>query len=393
MELDIKEKALSLKSTFQDIFQREPQIFISAPGRVNLIGEHTDYNEGFVLPAAVNMHIIILSALREDKKINLYSHKFKKLVSFTSDNITYNKEDMWSNYEMGVAKMLVEKGYKLDGADILIGGDVPINAGLSSSAAVEVSTTLTFKELFGLDISDIEIIKLSQRAENEFVGVGCGIMDQFASCLSKKNYAIFIDCRSLEYEYIPFKTEDIKIFLANTNVERALIGSEFNKRRSESAEGAKLLSRYIPDVKSLRDVSLEDFNKYKENLPKNIAKRCEHVINENHRVIESIEGLKNNNVSKLGGLMWKSHDSLRELYEVSSKELDLMVDIAGNTEGLLGSRLLGGGFGGCTISLVKNESIEKFKENIMLEYPKKTGIQPEIYICSAEDGAHRIEGV
>ncbi len=393
MELDIKEKALSLKSTFQDVFQREPQIFISAPGRVNLIGEHTDYNEGFVLPAAVNMHIIMLSALREDKKINLYSHKFKKLVSFTSDNITYNKEDMWSNYEMGVAKMLVEKGYKLDGADILIGGDVPINAGLSSSAAVEVATTLTFKELFSLDISDIEIIKLSQRAENEFVGVGCGIMDQFASRLSKKNYAIFIDCRSLEYEYIPFKTEDIKIFLANTNVERALIGSEFNKRRSESAEGAKLLSRYIPDVKSLRDISLEEFDKYKEHLPKVIAKRCEHVVNENHRVIESIEGLKNNDILKLGGLMWKSHDSLRELYEVSSRELDLMVDIARKTEGVLGSRLLGGGFGGCTISLVKNESIEKFKENIMLEYPKKTGIKPEIYICSAEEGAHRIEGV
>ena len=393
MELDIKEKALSLKSTFQDVFQRGPQIFISAPGRVNLIGEHTDYNEGFVLPAAVNMHIIILSALREDKKINLYAHKFKTLVSFTSDNITYNKEDMWSNYEMGVAKMLVESGYKLGGADILIGGDVPINAGLSSSAAVEVATTLTFKELFGLDISDIEIIKLSQRAENEFVGVGCGIMDQFASCLSKKNYAIFIDCRSLEYKYIPFKTEDIKIFLANTNVERALIGSEFNKRRSESAEGARILSRYIPDVKSLRDISLEDFNKYKNHLPKVIAKRCEHVIKENHRVIESIEGLKNNNVLKLGELMWKSHDSLRELYEVSSKELDLMVDIARKTEGVLGSRLLGGGFGGCTISLVKNESVEKFKDNILAEYPKKTGIKPEIYICSAEEGAHRIEGV
>lgn len=393
MELDIKEKALSLKSTFQNVFQREPQIFVSAPGRVNLIGEHTDYNEGFVLPAAVNMHIIMLSALREDKKINLYAHKFKKLVSFTSDNITYNKDDMWSNYEMGVAKMLIEKGYKLDGADILIGGDVPINAGLSSSAAVEVATTLTFKELFGLDISDIEIIKLSQRAENEFVGVGCGIMDQFASCLSKKNYAIFIDCRSLEYEYIPFKTEDIKIFLANTNVERALITSEFNKRRSESAEGANLLSRYIPDVKSLRDISLEKFDKYKEHLPKVIAKRCEHVINENHRVIESIEGLKNNDISKLGGLMWKSHDSLRELYEVSSRELDLMVDIARKTEGVLGSRLLGGGFGGCTISLVKNESINKFKENILAEYPKKTGIKPEIYICSAEEGAHRIEEV
>ncbi len=393
MEPDIKEKALSLKSTFQDVFQREPQINVSAPGRVNLIGEHTDYNEGFVLPAAVNMHIIILSALREDKKINLYAHKFKTLVSFTSDNITYNKEDMWSNYEMGVAKMLVEGGYKLGGADILIGGDVPINAGLSSSAAVEVATTLTFKELFELDISDIEIIKLSQRAENEFVGVGCGIMDQFASCLSKKNYAIFIDCRSLEYKYIPFKTEDIKIFLANTNVERALIASEFNKRRSESAEGARILSRYIPDVKSLRDIGLEDFNKYKNHLPKVIAKRCEHVINENHRVVESIEGLKNNNVLKLGELMWKSHDSLRELYEVSSRELDLMVDIARKTEGVLGSRLLGGGFGGCIISLVKNESIEKFKENIMLEYPKKTGIQPEIYICSAEEGAHRIEGV
>jgi len=393
VEPDIKEKALLLKPSFQKVFQREPEVYVLAPGRVNLIGEHTDYNEGFVLPAAVNMHIIMLSALREDKKINLYSHKFKKLVSFTSDNITYNKEDMWSNYEMGVAKMLVERGYKLDGADILIGGDVPINAGLSSSAAVEVATTLTFKELFTLNISDIEIIKLSQRAENEFVGVGCGIMDQFASCLSKKNYAIFIDCRSLEYEYIPFKTEDTKIFLANTNVERALIGSEFNERRSESAEGARILSRYISDVKSLRDVSLEDFNKYKNHLPKVIAKRCEHVINENNRVIESIEGLKNNNISKLGKLMWKSHESLRELYEVSSKELDLMVDIAGNTEGVMGSRLLGGGFGGCTISLVKNESIEKFKENIMLEYPKKTGIQPEIFICSAEEGAHRIEGV
>lgn len=393
MEPDIKEKALLLKPSFQKVFQREPEVYISAPGRVNLIGEHTDYNEGFVLPAAVNMHIIMLSTLREDKKINLYSHKFKKIVSFTSDNITYNKEDMWSNYEMGVAKMLVEKGYKLSGADILIGGDVPINAGLSSSAAVEVATTLTFKELFGLDISEIEIIKLSQRAENEFVGVGCGIMDQFASCLSKKNYAIFIDCRSLEYKYIPFKTEDIKIFLANTNVERALIGSEFNKRRSESAEGAEILSRYIPDVKSLRDISLEDFNKYKNHLPKVIAKRCEHVINENNRVIESIEGLKNNDISRLGELMWKSHDSLRELYEVSSRELDLMVDIAGNTEGVLGSRLLGGGFGGCTISIVKNESIEKLKENIMLEYPKKTGIQPEIYICSAEEGAHRIEGI
>jgi galactokinase len=393
MNNEIKEKAFKLKNSFQDIFKKAPQIYVYAPGRVNLIGEHTDYNEGYVLPAAINLQIIVLSTPRNDKIINLYSHKFKSFVSIPINSISHNKKEIWSNYEIGVAKMLIDSGYKLGGADILVGGDVPINAGLSSSAAVEVATAHTFKELFNLNISNIEIVKLCQKVENEFVGVGCGIMDQFASCLSRKNFAIFLDCRSLEFEYIPFKTDQIKIFLANTNIERALIGSEYNKRRKESAEGAKILSKYISGVKSLRDVNLEDFNKYKHHLPENIRKRCEHVINENQRVIDSIEGLKNDSILKLGELMWESHQSLRDLYEVSSKELDIMVDIAKNTEGVLGSRLLGGGFGGCTISIVKNESMEKFKENITRDYIKKTGIQPEIYICDTEDGAKKIEGI
>lgn len=386
-ELRIKD----LKSHFEHIFGCEPNFGIIAPGRVNIIGEHTDYNDGFVLPAAVDKVITILAGKRSDSIVHIYSETFQEKVSFDLNSIEHDKEHPWSNYERGVADVLQKKGYQLRGMNMVLTGNVPLGSGLSSSAAVEVATAATFREMCNLNIPDRELALICQKAENEFVGMQCGIMDQFASCLSKKDHALFLDCRSLEFEYVPLLMNDLVIVLCNTMVPRQLVTSEYNKRRSECEEGVRLFRQWMPDIKTLRDVNPEMLTDYHEKLPPVIAKRCTHVVLENERVINSVNALKKVDISTVGSLMNQSHKSLRDNYEVSCKELDIMVEIAGKVQGVVGSRMMGGGFGGCTINLVRSSAIRTFQEAVFDQYETKTGYKPQFYICQATEGVHRLE--
>lgn len=392
--IETNESALSIKNLlfrFEHVFGCRTDFGIVAPGRVNIIGEHTDYNGGFVLPAAVDKVITILAGKRSDSMVHIYSETFQEEVSFDLASIGFDKEHSWSNYERGVADVLQKKGYNLKGINILLAGNIPLGSGLSSSAAVEVATAAAFREMCNLDIPDKELALICQKAENEFVGMQCGIMDQFASCLSKINHALFLDCRSLEFEFVPLNMNDVVIVLCNTMVPRQLVSSQYNKRRSECEEGVRLFQQEKPDVKTLRDVTSEMLNNYREKLPPVITKRCTHVVFENERVINSVNALKKGDIPSVGSLMNESHKSLRDNYEVSCKELDIMVEIAGEVQGVAGARMMGGGFGGCTINLVYSSAIQNFQEAIFSQYEVATGYEPQIYVCHAMEGVHKFE--
>lgn len=378
-----------LLSRFHKTFSLRKGIRLArAPGRVNLIGEHTDYNQGFVLPVAVDKEILMTANLRKDRKVILHSLNFKGKVEFSLDEIEFEEEDPWGNYPKGVFFQLQASGFKLKGLNGLYEGNIPLGGGLSSSAAIEVVTAVILKRLNELKIGPLEIIKLCQRAENEFVGVQCGIMDQFVSLLGKKNKALFLDCRTLKYELVPLNFEDVKIVIADTQVKRDLVSSEYNLRRRECEEGVKFFKKYLPGITSLRDVSVRAFEKHKDELSEVIMKRCKHVVYENERVVEAKEALSCGDLLKFGRLLNQSHQSLKEDYQVSCQELDLMVEIASRFRGALGSRMTGAGFGGCTISLVKKEVVEEFMRVIKEEYEKKTRIKPLVYECRVVDGAN-----
>ncbi|OCL28745.1 galactokinase [Orenia metallireducens] len=364
---------------------------VQAPGRVNLIGEHTDYNDGFVLPIAIDREITIAVQPREDKLIKIYSLNYSTEASFDLTNIQHNDEENWINYPQGVAKMLLDSGYELRGMNLVLTGNVPQGAGLSSSAALEVATALTFQLINGFELDRVAMAKLCQQAENKFVGVNCGIMDQFISALGKKDNALFVDCRSNEYQLVPIKTDEIKIVVANTNVEHSLVDSAYNQRLKECAQAVKIFDELLSkEVIALRDVSVAEFEEYKAKLPELIRNRAKHVIYENKRVQDTITAFKENNLSKVGELMIDSHQSLRDLYEVSCDELDYMVELALELDGVLGSRMTGAGFGGCTVNLVKEDAVELFKEKVSQGYLDKTGVKADIYICNIEDGAHEL---
>jgi len=378
---------------FRKSFGIEPEVMVRAPGRVNLIGEHTDYNEGFVLPVGIDRDIVYLGSARKDRKVVLYSLNFNQREEFSLDFIP-PRSGKWSDYPRGVLKIFSDwilsaedRVLPFKGMNLLIEGNVPIAAGLSSSAAMEVGMAATLQKLNNLDIPSLELIKLARKAENEFVGVSCGIMDQFISCLSRKGYCLFLDCRSLEYEYIPLNLGDVKIAICNTKVKRELANTFYNKRRSECTEGLKVLQKYLPQIKSLRDVELEVFRSYEDLLPEDIRKRLRHVITENQRVLDSLKALKENNLQEFGRLLYASHESLKNLYEVSCEELDIMVNIAREIDGVTGSRMTGAGFGGCTIALVRESAVEKFIDTVYEKYFALTGIKPEIYICESQNGA------
>lgn len=408
----------TLRSEFIARYAAQPEIFVRAPGRVNLIGEHTDYNDGFVLPVAIDKCIAIAARKRNDQNVILHSLDFNSTVEFTLDAIQRSAGvDGWSNYAKGVACLLQEAGYKLSPCEAVITGDIPIAAGLSSSAALEVASALMFLAFSDIEMDKIEMALLCQRAENQFIGVNCGIMDQFISVMGQSDHALFLDCRSLNFELVPlhlkgvlevegsrsqskrdfqrystvdksrFIGDEVKIVVCNTKVKRELAGSEYNKRRAECERGVDILKRFLPNITALRDVSVEDFNKYAEHLPPVTRKRCGYVIAENARVLASIEALRARNLGRFGDLMQASHAGLRDEYEVSSVELDAMVEIALNVDGVIGARMTGAGFGGCTVNLVYESAIEEFIQTIGLQYPKKTDIQPEIYVCNVESGA------
>jgi len=390
--VNVEKRTERIRSKFEEVFRAggEELTFVRAPGRVNLIGEHTDYNDGFVLPMAIDREIISAFQPRSDRLVSLYSYNFSSSCQFSLDEIAYEEKESWANYVKGVIYLFRERGIALRGMNMVLEGDISLGAGLSSSAAMEVVTALSLQSLNHFEWEPVETIKLCQRAENEFVGVNCGIMDQFVSLLGKRDKALFLDCRTLDYQLIPLPGEELKIVVCNTRVKRGLADSGYNKRREECEEGVSSLKKHLPHIKALRDVKETDFERYKGFLPGVIKKRCRHIIGENQRVLQSVSALEKNDFRKFGQLMNESHRSMRDEYEISCPELDLMVEIAWETEGVLGARMTGGGFGGCTVNLVEEKKVAEFKERISRRYREKTGISPEIYICRAEDGAGRI---
>ena len=377
----------SIKEKFSRIFKSSGNItVVRAPGRVNLIGEHTDYNGGFVLPAALQYEIVMAGERIKKREVSIYAENMRELVSFSLDKIEYDKNISWVNYPKGVIFMLKERGIELSGMNIFISGDIPIGVGLSSSAAIEVASALLFKEACGFSMNPVGMAKLCQRAENEFVGMRCGLMDQFICCLGKKGNVLFIDCLTEKYEFVPLP-EKINIVICNTGVSRKLPESEYNMRRKECEEGVAIFRKVMPEIENLRQVSLSDFERLKTHLSPTVQRRCEHVLSENDRVLGAVRALKKGELSKFGKLMEESHASLRDKYEVSCPELDLMVEIATNFAGCIGSRMTGAGFGGCTVNLVEEEAVPQFREKVQGEYFRRSGIDPEIYASEPSDGA------
>ncbi|HZR57973.1 MAG TPA: galactokinase [Terriglobales bacterium] len=378
----------TISQKFRNRYGSDARTF-RAPGRINLIGEHTDYNEGFVLPAAIDFHTWVAIAPRNDRKLVLYSENFEEAVETSLDDHTTAKQH-WSDYVRGVALKLEEAGHRLTGANLLIRGNVPVGSGLSSSASLEVAVGTALLSASNLSIDRADLARVCQRAENEFVGARCGIMDQFISCHGKADHALMLDCRSLEYAVLPLP-QDVSLVACNTMVRHQVAGGEYNKRRAECEEGVHLLSRTLPGITALRDVCPEQLQHHAHEFPDLIYRRCRHIVTENDRVTQAASSLKTENFSKFGQLMAESHRSLRDDFEVSCQELDWMVELANQEDGVIGSRMTGGGFGGCTVNLVHSDKVEQFCNNVSEGYRDKTGQTPEIYVSRAAAGAQEVQ--
>jgi galactokinase len=360
-----------------------------APGRVNLIGEHTDYNGGFVMPAAIDFSTLVAISPRTDRVVSAFSHNLNEEFSFSLDDLSAQPRGHWGDYVQGVALELEQAGYRLKGADLRIEGEVPIGAGLSSSAAIEVATGYALLKHSGYAVDRNELAKICQRAENNFVGMRCGIMDQFVACQAQEGRALMLDCRSLEYQLLPLPP-DVRLAICNTMVKHQLASSEYNKRRAECEEGVRHFRKQRAHVHALRDVNREDLETQRPELSDVVYRRCRHVISENGRVLQAKDALSEGNILEFGRLMNESHSSLRDDYEVSCEELDLMVALANECRGVIGARMTGGGFGGCTINLVAADCLEAFKENITTRYAQTTGRKPAIYVCTPSQGVGRL---
>lgn len=375
-----------LKEKFVEIYGSEPRVF-RAPGRVNLIGEHTDYNGGFVLPMAIERETAVAARARRDRKIRVFTLNLEEAAEFDLDAETSRKKRTWLNYVEGAARILERNGVRLKGADLLIGSDVPVGAGLSSSAALEVAVGLALSEISNRTIDRTLLARIGQQTEHEFVGANVGIMDPFVSAHARKDHALLLDCRSLEYENVPLDTRAAAIVICDSNVKHDLATSGYNKRRAECEQAVEKLKEFLPEIKDLRDVSPADFREYADRLPETIRRRARHVVTENERTLEAAAALKRNDSEAFGRLMRQSHESLKNDYEVSSKELDWLVEIAENTPGVFGARMTGGGFGGSTVNLVKRVSLNEFKEKVNGEYELLSGIEPTILVSDAGAGA------
>lgn len=379
----------NLAQRFQGIFGQRPAIY-RAPGRVNLIGEHTDYNDGFVMPAAIGFSTYAAIAPRPDGKLVIRSDEFPGAYEFETGTLPPKRVGGWCDYVLGIAITLRDQGYELRGANLLVHGEVPIGAGLSSSAAIEVASALALLGLSRTQVPLPEVAKLCRHAENEFVGARVGIMDQFVSCTAKAGHALLLDCRSLEYTFAPIPP-GIEIVVCNTMVKHEVATSEYNTRRAQCEEGVRYFAQRDPNIRALRDVTPEQLNASADKLSPAIWNRCSHVVHENQRTLDAADALRQENLDRVRALMRESHHSLRDLYEVSCPELDAMVEAAENLPGFCGGRMTGGGFGGCTVNLVKKEHAVQFQETIGERYRQQTGITPQIYLCSTENGAQRLE--
>ncbi|MBP1996025.1 galactokinase [Paenibacillus eucommiae] len=363
-----------------------------APGRVNLIGEHTDYNGGYVFPAALTFGTTMLLRPRTDRVMGFASTNFELRKLASLDSLAYDKADDWMNYPKGIVLHLAEQGFPLlHGYDLLFHGEIPNGAGLSSSASIEVVTAYGLLDTEGHPKDTVKIALLAQKTENEFIGVNCGIMDQFAVANGKKDHAILLMCDTLEYEHIPFQSGSYKLVIGNTNKRRGLVDSAYNERRSQCEQAVADLKQQFPGITLLGQISLEQFEAHKHLIHDDtVRQRAQHVVEEIDRVLQSIEVLKANDLAAFGQLMIGSHQSLRDLYEVTGHELDTMVEAALKVSGVLGSRMTGAGFGGCTVSLVHKDSVEAFKEQVGREYTERTGLTPDFYVCSIGDGVKQI---
>ena len=385
---------INIIEEFKNVFGYNENVrkFFS-PGRVNLIGEHTDYNGGNVFPCALNFGTYGAVSLRKDTKCRMYSYNFKEkgIIEFDINDIKFEKEHDWVNYSKGVINTMDNHGFKINnGFDLYVYGNIPNGAGLSSSASLELLTGVIVNELYNLDIDRISLVKYSQEAENKFVGVNCGIMDQFAIGMGKENNAILLDCQSLEYTYCNLDLQDCSIIISNTNKRRGLADSKYNERRQECEEALSILKGKL-NINSLGDLSIEEFEMNKDILKNEIIqKRAKHAVYENQRTLKAKDALANNDLELFGKLMIESHKSLREDYEVTGLELDTLVDLANNQKGTLGSRMTGAGFGGCTVSLVKNEAIDDFIKNVGQEYKNIIGYDASFYIAKTGDGTREI---
>lgn len=384
----IESRTQTLVNEFKHYFGSKPTHVAIGPGRVNLIGEHTDYNDGFVLPVAIKRDVRVVMRPRTDKTVRIYSLEYDSWGQFELDRLRYNDDLLWINYLMGVAWVLQEAGVELTGMDALVSGNVPRASGLSSSAALEVAAAKAFLTAAHNEsaLTGPTLAKAAQRAENEFVGVNCGIMDQFISVLGEEDHALFIDCRSLHYDLVPVPSE-VSIVIGNTKASRSLAGSAYNERRSQCEQGVDLLKAALPDITALRDVSSQQLEAHRDLLPPLVYRRCRHVVNENERVLQTVEALKEGDLNKVGQLMMASHSSLRDDYEVSSPALDAMVDAMGSAQGCYGARLTGAGFGGCAVALVVPGQEQAIADAVFESYPKATSIWPEVYTTQASRGA------
>jgi len=377
-----------LRSLHLSRFKAEPEIF-AAPGRVNLIGEHTDYAEGFVMPAAIDFATLAAISPRSDGRIVFYSENFGEECAFDSSALPVAASKHWSDYPMGVLAILAGEGHRMTGFSLSLYGDVPLGSGLSSSAAIEVATAFAVTSLLNVHYPGPQLARLCQRAENEFVGANCGIMDQFISANGEENHALLIDCRDLSFRPAPIPA-NVALVIANTMVKHSVAGGEYTSRRAEVEEAARVIARHRPEVRFLRDATVEDLKKWGGEMSPNALKRARHVITENTRTVAAAEALIHHDLKELGRLMAEAHESYSKDFEASCSEADTMVELANQLPGLIGARLTGGGFGGCTVNLVEQQEARRFAEALRTSYANATGITPQIHICHASSGAHKV---
>jgi len=384
---------MKYENVFYEVFQMEPEHIYFAPGRVNLIGEHTDYNGGNVFPCALTIGTYGVASLRKDNTIRMYSENFQDqgVVEFSLDDLTYSKAHDWANYPKGVIAFLRKEGHHIEqGMDIYFNGNIPNGAGLSSSASIEVLTAYMMKDLFQLEISMINLVKLCQKVENEFMGVNSGIMDQFAVAMGKEDQAILLDTNTLEYRYSPVLLENASLVVSNTNKKRGLADSKYNERRAECEEALKRLQTVLP-ISSLGEIDSETFGKYQHVIEDDVLiKRAKHAVTENERTLLAVKALESNEIEEFGKLMNASHESLKEDYEVTGTELDTLVELARKVSGTIGSRMTGAGFGGCTVSIVQNDALERFIQEVGTSYEEIIGYKAEFYVVSIGDGVHKL---
>ena len=375
----------SLAERFEQAFEAKPRIF-RAPGRVNLIGEHTDYNDGFVMPSAIGFYTWIASGPRSDGTLHVRSEEFHETIDLPIQDLAGPPRKHWSDFVRGVAAVLQSRGYRFGGANLIIEGQVPMGAGLSSSASLEVAIALALLSASPSNAAPLELAKMCQRAEHEYVGTRCGMMDQFIAVFGQVDHALMLDCRSLQAESLVIP-HDVRLVICNSMVKHVLASGEYNRRRADCETGVSILKKSLPGVSALRDVSPQQLETHRQELPDVVYRRCRHVTSENQRVLDAASALRSGNLAEFGRLMYESHRSLRDDFEVSCEELDLLVEIASECKGVYGSRMTGGGFGGCTITLVGSNDAKAFQEKLSKRYKEATSITPAIYVCSAAQGA------